>query len=414
MNDPRLFELLEPLMDEILDVFKPRYFHIGHDEIDHARTLIYPSRPENKALGMAELYRRSVWHLHDFLAKRNVKTMLWHDGMCAATEGEWGNPADFGDIQAFRATLPKDLVVMFWQYDDGRAYGGLGQLKKEGFTAVGCPWYNEGNIRNMVAEAKRHHAYGVCGTTWWPLYNWNYICRHAYPYQFPAQLMTACYAWGGEGQAAIPTRRYADIVYGLMNQQVILDEQGEASGYALDLSPVANYCPEGMDLLLGADFRGALKPGQTLKVGRGAFVVPERDGRLAAVAMQSLPDGVFFPQRVALPVTGRVGVLHLLGALTGAVPGSHNDTQVLDVLFRYEDGTATTKTLEYNYGVGHVHGRASYALNQATSVEGVEGRLWDNAVANPAPEKRVAGVELVSRGYGFVLFGVSCEESSAP
>ena len=415
VNDPRVFELLKPLLDEVIELFQPKWFHICHDEIDRARTLVYPTRPENQALGMAELYRRSVWQLHDYFAKRNIKTMLWGDGMCAATEGEWGLPADMtGDIQAFRATLPNDLVVMLWQYDDGKTYGGLGQLQKEGFTAIGCPWYKEGNIRQMVADAKKFQATGVCGTTWSPMYTWEYLARVAYPYQYAAQLLTPCLAWGGERQDAIPLRRYADIVYNLMYQQVTLDKTEEASGYAMDLSPVANYCPEKEDPLLGADFTSVLKPGQTLKIGRGEFVVPERDGRLAAVAMQSFPDGIHFPQSVALPVSGNIRVLHLLGALTGEVPAEHSNCQALDVVFHYEEGETATKTLQYNLDVGHVHGRASYALNQTTAVEGIGGRLWDNAVENPSPEKAVAFVELLSRDRGFVLFGVSCEEFSAP
>jgi len=415
VNDPRVFELLKPLLDEVIELFQPKWFHICHDEIDRARTLVYPSRPENQALGMAELYRRSVWQLHDYFAKRNIKTMLWGDGMCAAAEGEWGKPADMtGDIQAFRATLPNDLAVMLWQYDDGKTYEGLDHLRKEGFTAIGCPWYKEGNIRQMVADAKKFHADGVCGTTWSPMYTWEYLAQVAYPYQYAAQLLTPCLAWGGQKQEEIPLRRYADIVYNLMYQQVVLDENAAATGYALDLSPLANYLPQGMDPMLGADFTSTLKPGQRLKIGRGEFVVPQRDGRLAAIAMQNFPDGVYFPKSIALPLTGKFRTLHLLGALTGEVPADHSNPQALDVVFHYENGETATKTLQYNLDVGHVHGRASYALNHTTAVEGGGGRLWDNLVANPTPEKTVVSVELLSRDRGFVLFGASCEELPAP
>ena len=209
-------------------------------------------------------------------------------------------------------------------------------------------------------------------------------------------------------------RRYADIVFNLMYQQVVLDETAAATGYALDLSPLANYLPQGMDPMLEADFTSALKPGQPLKLGRGEFVIPGRDGRLAAVAMQSFPEGVYFPKSIAVPVTGKIRTLHLLGALTGEVPAEHSNCQALDVVFHYENGETATKTMQYNLDVGHVHGRASYALNQTTAVEGIGGRLWDNLVENPAPERPVASVELVSRDRGFVLFGVSCEELSKP
>ena len=303
---------------------------------------------------------------------------------------------------------------MLWQYDEGKTYGGLGQLQREGFTAVGCPWYKEGNIQQMVSDAKKYHAAGICGTTWSPMYTWDYLARVAYPYQYAGQLLTACLAWGGELQESIPLRRYADIVYDLMFQHVTLDETEMAQGYALDLSPLTNSCPEEVDPLVGADFTVALQPGQTLKIGRGEFVVPEREGRLAVIAMQSFPDGIRFPQSVEFPVSGKIRILHLLGALTGEVPADHSTTQALDVVFHYEGGETATKTLQYNFDVGHVHGRASYALNQTTAVEGIGGRLWDNAVENPSPEKAVAFVELLSRDRGFVLFGASCEEFFEP
>jgi hypothetical protein len=415
VSDPRVYEIIEPLMDEILEVFKPTYFHIGHDEIDCARTVIYPTRPENKALGMAELYRRDVWRLHDFLAKRNVKTMIWHDGMCAGDKEEWGNPADLGDIRAFRATLPKDLVVLFWEYSDGRSYGGVRHLQEEGFEVIGCPWYNEGNIKNMVTTAKKEHSLGISGTSWWPMHTWDYVCN-AYPPQYPAHLLTACLAWGGPTAEQIPPRRYADIVYDMIRQRVELDKQENREGYSLDLSPLANYLPKGKtDKLLPADFSAALKVGQPLKadrllkVGRGGFLIPTRDGKLAAIAMQSFPDGPLFPNKVELPMSGKLQTVHLLGALTGPLPDSHNNTKVLDVVFHYADGESETVVMQYNANMGHLHGRASYKLNKTTSIEGDGGRLWDNAVQNPKPEKPVSGVELVSKGLGFVLFGVSGE-----
>jgi len=74
-SKPAIYELLFDLYDEVIEIFAPEYFHIGHDEV--ATTLGTSSTAEGKEPW--EWFAYDVTKLHDFLAERGIKTMMWGD-----------------------------------------------------------------------------------------------------------------------------------------------------------------------------------------------------------------------------------------------------------------------------------------------------------------------------------------------
>lgn len=73
-SNPKTYELLFDLLEEVIDVFKPSIVNIGHDEYysiglcDHCKNT--PAE---------ELFAGDIIKIHDFLAERGVKTMMWGD-----------------------------------------------------------------------------------------------------------------------------------------------------------------------------------------------------------------------------------------------------------------------------------------------------------------------------------------------
>lgn len=408
VTNPLTFKFVDKVLEEVIDLFHPKFLHIGHDEVDCARTLIYPSRPQNIEIGQAELFYRSVMHLHDFLGERNVRTMLWSDGLMSSSEIPSGNSVcKAEEVVEYRSRFPKDLVIMLWEYSDGLKYEAISELRKEGFSVVGCPWHKEGNIANMTQAVKGQEALGVCGTTWWPMYTWRYMVESCLPAQLTAQLLTPLLAWNSDAHRDIIAEQCSDYVFDSINIGYGEEKKKSADGLTVCLDGLANYCPQKEDAILKADFSEVLPPGKIVRVGRGEFLIPERDGKLAGVLFRNYPSAALFPDKLEVECTKRVAKVHLLGCLLGMVP--EEPVIGLTVTFRYEDGGASEAKLQYNYSVGHIQGRSSYNLNSSNMVQGIGGRIWAFECQNPEPERKLSKIVLTSSNQGFILFGITCE-----
>ena len=73
-SNPDSYKLLFDVMDEVIDVFRPRVMHIGHDE---CYSLAECDRCRGK--DPAELYAADITKIHDYLAGKGVKTMFWSE-----------------------------------------------------------------------------------------------------------------------------------------------------------------------------------------------------------------------------------------------------------------------------------------------------------------------------------------------
>lgn len=80
------YKLIFDVLDEIIEVFKPKRINICHDE-----AYVYGHCPKCKGKSGAELFGGHIVRLHDYLAKKGVRTMLWGDGIISTWHG--GNAA---------------------------------------------------------------------------------------------------------------------------------------------------------------------------------------------------------------------------------------------------------------------------------------------------------------------------------
>lgn len=80
------YKLIFDVLDEVIDVFRPKRINICHDE-----AYVYGHCPRCKGKSGAELFGRHIVRLHDHLASRGVRTMVWGDGIIPTWHG--GNAA---------------------------------------------------------------------------------------------------------------------------------------------------------------------------------------------------------------------------------------------------------------------------------------------------------------------------------
>ena len=171
-SDPRVYQLLEKVFDELIAASGTPYLHIGHDEIDDWGRVRFPHRPENVKLGAKELFRRDVmWH-HDYAKRKNVKLMLWHDALLAKSEPGTAVAGAIGGTETLRKELPRDLVICVWSYRPRNKYREIDYFLKDGYPVIGCTWeHTPGSDRGNIGRFTRYcldkpGVLGMLETTW--------------------------------------------------------------------------------------------------------------------------------------------------------------------------------------------------------------------------------------------------------
>lgn len=84
----------EDILDEIIEVFNPKRINICHDE-----SYVIGVCPECRKRKASHIFAEHITRLHDYLAERNVKTMIWCDGVL---------PIDHGGNEAWHRRYPWD------------------------------------------------------------------------------------------------------------------------------------------------------------------------------------------------------------------------------------------------------------------------------------------------------------------
>lgn len=124
-SNPRTYEILFDVLEEVIEVFEPRLVHIGHDEVVHLGHC-----PRCKGKSGAELLAGDVARIHAFLAERGVRTGMWGDKLLPlATGGRFGggmamdgSNSYWGRANSVPATyqaleeIPRDVLISNWYW----------------------------------------------------------------------------------------------------------------------------------------------------------------------------------------------------------------------------------------------------------------------------------------------------------
>lgn len=130
-NHPDYYPLLFDLFDEIIEVFRPKRMHIGHDEY-YSIALC----PRCKGLDAAEIYAADIKRCSEFLKSRGVATMIWGEKLldakfkngvnCGGSElAVWHAPDNGIKTPATHRAIdlvPEDLQIMHWYWGIDRNF----------------------------------------------------------------------------------------------------------------------------------------------------------------------------------------------------------------------------------------------------------------------------------------------------
>lgn len=257
---------------EAIDVFQAKSLHIGIDEVRSLRG-IYPGTEEP----VEKVIVSTVDRLHDWLERREVRTMMWADMLLHRTEAASVGLAPSPEAAAHvRQNLPKDITLLDWQYEvEPPEFPEVGVLADEGYKVVGAPWHHAPTTLGFAGAVAKADGAGIIQTTWPGRVLNDRVVEGSEHYQFAALAVTAEAAWNGsESVSKDPAAVFAWLWAG--RPKADAPRPGKALHFQGTLKEP--MLPEGPLDLAGVAFT----PGPAVKVGTGVqFDLPERPAYLA-------------------------------------------------------------------------------------------------------------------------------------
>jgi hypothetical protein len=392
-ENPHTYEVVMPIMQEAVDLFQPKYFHIGHDEV--TTNGAFPKPGSKKAA--TDLILADINKMHDWLTAKGIKTMMWGDMLLDESEAsDAGLAPSLEAAAARRAGVPKDIIIADWHYQGSDPkFPSVAVLQNAGFKVVGTTWYDWGNVQNFSRVLNQEDSMGFLQSTWAGYNMFPDIIKGDSFNQFVAYLLGAEYAWNG-GKPNVADLGYSpdEAFLAAWNRRpVAMTKRG---GFTVDLAPASNA---GMwDWVPSTATRipaPKTTPFPTGRVSLGGIVFqPSRPVWLAG----SLNPSGAWPKSVSIPLGGKkAGELHFLWGTTFA---AEKDSQVAVVKVDFADGTSDETPLKY--------GRQIFAFSDAQA--GPETTTaWHGAAPyggtanvrrwmwiNPSPAKAIKSVTLTS------------------
>lgn len=275
IRDPRYYPLVFALFGEVIEVFRPSIFHIGHDEITFRPIGVHAATRDSKP---HELLAEEVGRLHQWLTARGLRVMMWGDQLLAEHHG--GRPYD-----TYLATdlLPKDIIIADWHYGPNETYPSVRYFKDHGYEVLCCGWWDPLNMVHFSNTAVDEATLGFSGTSWWGLTNFANSAEHQtafvlaaenswsnraptiddLPYE-PQQIWRELSGWGG-----VPAEtRYAPLDLGRVANQSLTDTR--ARGGWLGLGPEHDFrtVPRGLQWWWGVPYRIAEEPPEAILLAK--------------------------------------------------------------------------------------------------------------------------------------------------
>ncbi|NSW79763.1 MAG: family 20 glycosylhydrolase [Chthonomonadetes bacterium] len=399
--NPRTYAFIDAIYDEAIQLFQPRAFHIGHDEIHLFNR--FPYHEECKQRGLTQLFVDDILHHYRRFRERSIRTMMWGDMLLHRSES--ADAAAFAEspeeARRRREMLPKDIIICDWHYQprptEEFVQKNLKVLQDAGFEVIATTWYTPMNIYNFAKAAQQAGILGLLQSTWAGFNISEAVLKPAF-HQFSAFVLAAEYAWSN-GSPPPDQLPYSP-------EEVFLDLYGRRPlvarpqpGFAVDLSEAMNITAMQsetggwLEMGMEHDLRNLPRGEQVL--GGVRFHLARDPAKPSAVALASnmLPTRPL-PRMVHLPIGRRAKALYFLHATGWQV---EKNRPVGSYRILYSDNTSETIPLEYGVNIcawddpspayfAKVVWRSQTADGTPVALRALR---WDN----PHPHKTIAGVE---------------------
>ncbi len=423
-SNPESYRVYFDLLDEYLDVLRPKRVHIGHDEW---RAGAFCPRCRGKDTGA--LYAEDVLKIHRHLREKGLETWMWGDHFVDGHNRigkQWSEGGvvryerpDTTSARDLVAAATSDIHILNWSGEEGDAT----------FQTLGWPFV-VGNFagseeKDWRDRVRRHGALGGEVSSWgaWEEFVLGKL-------QVPEAVYSSNLLWSvhdpRKEDALEHVGHLLPDVRGTLAQKPLPSYGADPMRFEVqDIVSAFNHPPKGD----GWDLRG-LRPGRHFVAGLPFEIAdPARWGGLSAVRVARRPGDT--PTRAALPIRGRwASLVFIQSASSEGRPTVHAGDQThfpresSELLgfyeIRYVDDLVATHEIRYDETVGRWDAGLALPLYFArplvagTLPDGRAAVLWASEWANPRPDVEIASVTLVgSPGPSKarpILFGVTAVE----
>ncbi len=167
-TNPRVNEIVLPLIDEIIAAFGADGIHVGMDEIF---LLDSEFAPNTQGQDPAALLARVLNEFHDhFVTQQGLEMFMWGDRLIDGTVhgyGAWESSLN-GTAPAVDM-IPKDIVICDWHYTAMAAYASIPMFLDKGFRVLPSSYQRVDAVQALIKHSYSLQHPGMIGhlfTTW--------------------------------------------------------------------------------------------------------------------------------------------------------------------------------------------------------------------------------------------------------
>lgn len=181
-SNPKSYDLLFDVLDEYIDVIHPKMIHVGHDEW----RITVGACPRCRGRDVRELFADDLRKIHDHLAQKGVRTVIWGDHlierlrghevypMTSSTGWKYNRPGGLTAEQV-QQWIPKDILIANWFWSDGLT--GQGEQNELDLQAWGFQQFFgnfEPTIQNWGRRSARPSVIGGAPSSWAATTEYNF------------------------------------------------------------------------------------------------------------------------------------------------------------------------------------------------------------------------------------------------
>jgi len=385
--EPATYKLVFDVMDEYIEVMKPRMVHIGHDEWRIPWGLCPSCRGKDPTI----LFAQDVNKIYSHLKRRNIEVAMWGDHLIERVRGKGfqqaRSPKGYSyqmpgalSPQQVREMIPKDILIFNWFWNDtkrGRGEDNDIELEDLGFYQV------YGNLTPEIPDygrrSQRKSVLGGAPSNWAATTEFNFGKDMMYDILGCANLV-----WSAHPLDARDISEKVQMAIPRLRRRVATElcPSDDDPTVPVDISAHLNT-PAGDSNFPGIDF-GMLRSGE-VRVGTKMFNLAnpdEHNGKNAIVVFsgaQATESGAV----AAIPIQADISSVLFLHASSRPAQNFPASRETWDYagtadllgcyLFIYEDGLVETAPIRYGVNILEVGwGKDSVTRNIAYEADLVD------------------------------------------
>lgn len=147
--NPKVNEIVFPLIDEIIDAFNAKGVHLGIDEVF---LLGHPKSPSTKGMDPAFLFGKTVREFHEYFSKEKGKQLyIWGDRLIDGTKYNYGAwEASLNGTAKAIDSIPTDIIICDWHYNPQQEYKSVDLFINKGFRVLPSSWKDANAANDLI------------------------------------------------------------------------------------------------------------------------------------------------------------------------------------------------------------------------------------------------------------------------